>query len=253
MTAPNYREIIAATPELAKHIAEAITSTSAQQYSDTASAPGARDPMDALAAKLDDLRRLLAELGQSVDYWQQAMHDDLEPLELPDAVATATREALALRTDSTPAQAVANAHTLAGWLLANWEHFDGHPLHSWWLDSLDDWLLPQVRRLLRHEKPPQPRRCHACHALAMHADTQHASARCELCGHIARAEIWLSITEAARRLDVTTQTVRNWIDADSIDVRGTGRQRRVELTQCRAEQDYRAARQRAGLQKGTAA
>lgn len=243
----NYRQTIEQAPELAATIAHAATPSGTAHYGDRgANATGPSDPIDNTLRQLDDLTRLMAELTDSIRFWQLAFADST-PLAPPDAIQTAILEQLKKTTSSDASSATFYAHHLTRWLLTNWADVEGHPYHSWWLESLDEWLVPMVRRLDKTPRRQRPRRCPRCHMPTMWADLEHASARCDLCHNIVRAEAWLPIAKAADAIGVTAQTIRNWINDDAIDVEpGPGRTRHVELTQCRAERDLRAARSRLG-------
>lgn len=228
----DYRATIQATPELAYWLADRITPTN--RPSDGIRPRGHRADA-ANDTALDDLTTLAIELTESVRFWQAAFEDlDRAPV-VPIPVCS-----------DQPAVAVAVVAPLSRWLLTNWDEACGHPFHDWWCESLDEWLVPLVKRMQRDPKRQHPRRCELCGTLSVWADLEHATGLCAQCGHIHRAEIWKPIQEAAAIIDRHPKNIRQWIRDGDLDAIKRGRTQYVELTQARTCRDLKDARKKLG-------
>lgn len=234
----DYKQIIKDVPELALHLAHAITPT-AQPNNGT---PGGNSRQDAARGEaLDDLNQLVTELVESVRFWERAF--DETGLNVPSLD-------IRMPACSDEPEAAAKAvQPLVAWLLTNWDDADGHPFFEWWCEALDEWLAPMVKRLQRQEKRQHPRRCTLCGTLSVWADLEHMSGLCDQCGQVHRAEIWLPAKEIAKILDVNRSTITRWIQAGAVDTRKRKMVTLVELRQCREHMELADARKRLNLVK----
>lgn len=230
----DYRAILTEIPDLAAQLAGQIIPSS--QPAD-GQPKGNNRPDAARVVAIDDLDQLFREIGQSIRYWQQAFAQEWELPPVPDAVQAITVERYSKVVSDDPLQAARDIRPAVDWLLAQWDDAEGHPLFDWWTASLDDWLVPAVRRLEVRKIAQRPRKCPNCSATDMWADVQHISALCSTCGAVERAEVWLSVKEAAARLSVEPRTVRRWVADGNVEGRKSGRTSQVELGECRRHQD----------------
>lgn len=240
----DYRQIIRDVPELAAKLAGQIVPSSEPGDGQPR---GSNRPDAARVVAIDELDQLFREVGQSVRFWQQAFSAewDLPPVPSIVDVVTAPRYTRSVADD--PMAAARDIQPAVDWLLAQWADAEGHPLHDYWLAGLDEWLVPAVRRLEVREIAQRPRRCIVCSALDTWADTEHASAVCATCGAVMRAEVWLSVREAAKRLEVDVRTVQRWVAGDLVEHRKSGRTNQVEWGSCREHHEMAVARAKLNL------
>lgn len=229
----DYRATIQAIPELAYWLADRITPTNTP--SDGIRPSGHRADA-ASASALDDLNTLTVELTESIRFWQAAF-DDLDRAPVTTAPTCS----------HSPATAVATVQPHVQWLLDNWELAAGHPFHEWWCESLDEWLVPMVKRMQREGKRQHPRRCQLCGTISVWADLDHATGLCDQCGHVHRAEIWITVKEAALMLGVDRSTINRWITSDRIAYRTKGIHKYVEIGECREQLELNLARKKLNL------
>ncbi|WP_334152990.1 hypothetical protein [Microbacterium sp.] len=245
MSEVDYRQIIRELPELAAQLAGAIIPSTVPPDG----MPRGTEKGDAArTSAIDDLDKLMSELAQSVRFWQHAFSDGIDLPIIPEQVEHITGRQTAAVVSDDPMRAAADAHVITAWLLQAWDDVEGHPLHDWWCESLDDWIVPMVRRLEVRKIRQRPRRCVNCSALDVWADLEHTSALCAACGEVMRAEVWLPVPQVAKQLGVAPSTVRGWLTTtNQINVRGEGRTRELELSSCRHEMELRLARELAGI------
>lgn len=232
----DYKQIIADTPELAAYLAHAITPSSKPA---DGTRPSGNKPDAANTHAIDDLNQLARELVESVRFWQRAFDEyGIEPTDV-----NVTMPAVA----DNPDYAIRVIRPLTKWLLDHWDEAAGHPFHEWWCESLNEWLVPRVKRLQREEKRQRPRRCQLCGTLAVWADLDHVSGLCDQCGHVHRAEIWVTVREAALTLGVNRSTITRWIQADAIATKRQGVRTYVEIGECREHMQLTTARRTLNL------
>ncbi len=229
----DYRATIQATPELAYWLATRITPTTTP--GDGIRPRGHRADA-ASATALDDLTTLAVELTESVRFWQAAF-EDLE--RAPEGKVPVCSDQ--------PEVAVAVVAPLSRWLLGNWDNAEGHPFHEWWCESLDEWLVPLVKRMQRDPKRQHPRRCELCGTLSVYADLEHATGLCAQCGRVHRAEIWVSVREAALVLGVNRSTITRWVQSGAIPARKHRLTTMVEIGECREYKELATARRNLNL------
>lgn len=234
----DYRQIIADTPELALHLAHAITPS--VRPADGGSRSSTRQDA-ASSHALDDLDQLATELVESVRFWQQAFDEY--------GLAVPTLDVRVPTVSDNPEAAAKAIQPLVSWLLTNWDDAEGHPFHEWWCESLDEWLAPKVKRLQREGKRQHPRRCQLCGTLSVWADLDHATGLCDQCGHVHRAEMWVSVREAALVLGVNRSTITRWVQAGAITAKKGRLMTMVEIGECREQQQLAVGRQRLGLRQ----
>lgn len=239
MTDTDYLQVIAELPELAAQLAGSIIPSTVPPDG----MPRGSEKADAARiVAIDDLDRLMSELAQSVRFWQHAFSDGIDLPIIPEQVEHITGRQTAAVVSDNPMRAAADAQVITAWLLQAWEEVDGHPLHEWWCESLDDWIVPMVRRLEVRKIRQRPRRCVNCSATDTWADLEHESALCATCGHVMRGEVWLTTQQTAVKLDVDPRTVRRWIADDLVPHRKVKRTVFVELHAAREYQELAAAR-----------
>lgn len=243
----DYKAILTEVPDLAAQLAGQIIPSS--QPAD-GQPKGNNRPDAARVVALDDLDQLFREIGQSIRYWQQAFAQEWNLPPVPDAVQAITVERYSKVVSDDPLQAARDIRPAVDWLLSQWDDAEGHPLFDWWCESLDDWLVPAVRRLEVRKIAQRPRRCIVCSALDVWADVEHVSGLCGTCGAVMRAEVWVSVKEAAKRLQVDARTVRRWVADDKVEHRKSGRTSQVEYGSCKEHHDLAHARKLLNLNTG---
>lgn len=247
MTELDYRAVLDAVPDLAAQFAGAVIPSSQMQ---DLPIRGSERPEAARIVALDDLEQLMRELVDSIDFWQKAFQEDsigqLPAVALDGSGVARTefgiRYTRVITTD--PLQSARDARAFTDILLGWWDEIEGHYLWEWWLTSLDEWLVPAVRKLEVRQVRQRARRCGVCGALDVWADLEHASAVCAMCGEMVREEVWMSVKAAAAQLEVDVATVRRWVAGDKVEHRRSGRTNQVELASCR---DYQAERRAAAI------
>lgn len=237
----DYRAAIALAPEIAAHYASLIGIKAAKVDGGPRGTDTPETPTD---RALDRVTAIVTELGSWVHTWRTATAD--LGIDWPEPV-TEYRDFRVLVVDDHN-QAFRAANIYARTLLDRWDDIEDMP--GYWdsfTASLDYWLIPIVKRYERTEIEQRPRRCHLCNTLSVWADMGHASGLCDQCGQVYRAEVWLSVKEAAERLSVAPRTVRRWVEADAVQHRPAGRTSEVEWGSCREHHELAEARRKLNL------
>lgn len=251
MTDVAYKAILTEVPDLAAQLAGAIIPSSQPQDGQP---KGNNRPDAARIVAIADLDKLMRELVDSIDFWWKATSGDpFEPLPAVDLEGVGIRRTpygyrYTRVVSDDPLQAGRDAGALANIILGWWDEIEGHHLWAYWLESLDGWLVPAVRRLEVRKIRQSPRKCKKCGERDVWADPERQQAVCAQCGHQERIVQWLPIKEAASQLGINPATIRRWLLGEHrVKVRGDGRKREVELQSCAKELEYRELVEASGV------
>lgn len=254
MTEIDVRQLIGEAADLAAQLAGQIIPPS--QPSDLP-AQGS-DPSDAArVTALHDLDRLMRILVDAIDYWDRAQSgwEYVQPRDVQAAgVIRGDRLRYGRVVTDDPLQAGRDAGLLAGILTRTWADIASSPLYAHWQDATEDdlkWLARKVRMLEVREVAQRPRHCQVCGVRDVWADLTHNSGVCAGCGAVMRAEVWLSVREAAKRLGVSIRTVQSWVAGGAVESRKSGRTSQVEWSECREHQELAEARRKLNLKVGS--
>lgn len=260
MNEVDYRAVVAEIPDLAAQLAGAIIPSRPWQEGPSRSneiAEGAR------YKAIDDLNRVMSFLADQADLWMPVLaaleFDTPEPVHGLEVSNGRYRKVVA----DDPLVAWRDARKIVAWLLAEWPDIEGHPLFYHLTDAIDerpfvDKDLPRdssivqlVHRLEVRKQEQTPADCERCFARDVWADIAHSSGVCASCGFVHRAEVWLSVREAAQRLEIGVSTIRGWVAEDRIPNRKSGRTSQVEWGATMEHYEYSRAKQKLNLKTGS--
>lgn len=119
-----------------------------------------------------------------------------------------------------------------------------------WCLEVAEWAGKPLARWPMTRRDPVPakaRQCQLCDASEVYADLDELTGLCRACGHVHRAEVWVTLTEAGLKVGKGRTAIQNWIDAGEIGSRMVGKKRMVDLHKVQDLSEYKDAKRRAGI------
>lgn len=257
MTGTDYRAVFAEIPDLAAQLAGAIIPTPptrGERIQSSTRGEAAR------VKAIDDLNRVMSFLANQADLWMPVLaaleYDKPEPVRELEVADGRYRKVVS----DDPLIAWRDANKIVAWLLTEWEDIGGHPLFYMFTDAIDDRpyvdadlphdssIVQLVHRLEVRKQEQTPADCHKCFARDVWADLEHSSGVCASCGHVHRPDIWMTVAEVAKQLEVAKKTVHEWINENAVEWRmekplgGSKLVRQVELKSCQQHHELSMAR-----------
>lgn len=251
-----YRDAIKRAPELLQHLCHLVVPgryvDGQPTATDLQAAPGRIAPLDAIDS-------VFVWLWREANAWQWATPLPVAPrghMVRRDDKGRPIGPAGVVGTPEGGDQLHGWARELVAVLMQAWPTIETHlgdpkvwgqhEAHEW-ASSVDKALLRPLAQWPLTERaavPSRPRECPACGERDVFADLDTTTGVCQSCRHVIAPEVWVTVREAARILDVAERTVRDWIAA-GLTTRGTPR--RVELSEARTEKTVREARRALNL------
>ncbi len=255
------RRDIEQLPELFHHLAHLVTpgrlDDGQPRAKDLRAAPGRIAP-------LDDLDAAFAGLWSSAQHWRSMLGR-----KLPDSYGQMIRRDASGRvlgprrtvTRDDAAEVTGHATMLVNRHVTYWRDIEAwsrgglHQQHAVmeWLDTVHEWATIPIRRWPLEERVPVPeqgRECPVCGEdgiFTRWVDAHNATMTCAACEKVSTRKAWMLIDDAAKVLDVSPRTIRDWIKAGLPYRPSVGKGRMVEITAARDERDMRAYRKALNL------
>lgn len=250
MTDVDYLAILRQVPDFAAHLAAQMMPGGSQAGSGSRTTTQPWTHQDVVIVALEEA---IVELADAVDFWWKAQSDYLVLPEPDLSAAGCRRTEFGVRyqrvVSDNPLQAARDAGTLANTLIRWWEEIEGHPYWEWWCETLDQKLIPAMRRLDARQVQQRLRRCERCGSIAVAADLNKVQGRCFECKHVQGMpkEIWRTIKHVAAILDRHPSKIRAWIRQGELEARPGDEGREVELNAARDVRDMMEARKKLGI------
>ena len=231
----DYGELLDLVPEALELIAHGMTPGAVPLEARVSGSAEQRTPVDPRGP----IERILTVLAGAADATRALTEAfaEIEPVPVDQWESVAPDFSIA----DDPLGGVRAAAPLIALIREHLPELEAHPAGYLVTDRLDE-LVPLVRVVRARRPGARSKPCASCSMGRAWADLEHASAVCDSCGAVHRADLWLSVRETAARLGVDARTVRRWVADGLVPARSAGSTSVVNYTAAREHHDLAKGR-----------